>query len=33
MNWRFGATVIVGLFILFGSASIVSGIRSVAVGG
>ncbi|NLR73393.1 conjugal transfer protein TrbC [Novosphingobium sp. ERN07] len=28
MNWRFGATVIIGCFILFGSASIVSGIRS-----
>ena len=30
MNWRFGATVILGCFILFGAASIVSGIRSVA---
>ncbi|RDC58904.1 hypothetical protein HME9302_02636 [Alteripontixanthobacter maritimus] len=28
MNWRFGATVIVGCFILFGAASIVAGIRS-----
>ena len=30
MNWRFGATVIVGCFILFGAASIVSGIQSTA---
>lgn len=30
MNWRFGATVIVGCFILFGSASIVAGIQSAA---
>ena len=30
MNWRFGATVIVGCFILFGAASIVSGIQSAA---
>ena len=30
MNWRFGATVVVGLFILFGSAAIVGGIRTVA---
>ena len=30
MNWRFGATVIVGCFVLFGSAAIVSGIRSTA---
>ena len=28
MNWRFGATVIIGTFILFGSASIVAGIQS-----
>jgi type IV secretion system protein VirB2 len=33
MNWRFGATVIMGCFILFGSAAIVSGIRSAATGG
>jgi type IV secretion system protein VirB2 len=33
MNWRFGATVIMGCFILFGAAAIVSGIRSVATGG
>ena len=31
MNWRFGATVIIGCFILFGAASIVAGIQSVAV--
>ncbi len=28
MNWRFGATVIIGCFILFGAASIVAGIQS-----
>lgn len=28
MNWRFGATVIVGVFILFGAATIVAGIQS-----
>ncbi|MBT2134652.1 TrbC/VirB2 family protein [Croceibacterium sp. LX-88] len=33
INWRHGATVIVGCFILFGAASIVAGIRSAAVGG
>jgi type IV secretory pathway VirB2 component (pilin) len=33
MNWRFGATVVIGLFILFGAGAIVGGIRSVAVGG
>lgn len=27
LNWRFGATVIIGVFILFGSASIVAGIQ------
>ena len=32
MNWRFGATVVVGLFILFGASAIVGGIRSVASG-
>ena len=31
MNWRFGATVIIGCFILFGAASIVAGIQSAAV--
>lgn len=30
MNWRYGATVIVGCFILFGAASIVAGIQSSA---
>jgi len=33
MNWRFGATVIVGCFVLFGAASIVSGIQSAAAAG
>ena len=28
LNWRLGATVIVGCFILFGAAAIVSGIQS-----
>ena len=31
MNWRFGATVIIGCFVLFGAGAIVSGIQSVAV--
>ncbi len=30
LNWRYGATVIVGCFILFGAATIVGGIRSAA---
>lgn len=30
MNWRFGATVIIGVFIVFGAASIVAGIQSAA---
>jgi type IV secretion system protein VirB2 len=30
MNWRFGATVIVGCFVLFGAGAIVSGIQSTA---
>jgi type IV secretion system protein VirB2 len=30
LNWRFGATVIFGCFVLFGAASIVSGIQSAA---
>jgi type IV secretion system protein VirB2 len=30
MNWRFGATVIVGCFVLFGASAIVSGIQSTA---
>lgn len=32
MNWRYGATVILGCFILFGAASIVAGIRQAAGG-
>lgn len=32
MNWRFGASVILGCFVLFGAGAIVSGIQSVAVG-
>ncbi|WAC59774.1 TrbC/VirB2 family protein [Brevundimonas sp. SL130] len=31
INWRHGAVVIIGCFILFGAVSIVSGIRSAAV--
>ena len=30
LNWRFGATVIIGCFVLFGAASIVGGIQGVA---
>lgn len=33
INWRHGAVVILGCFILFGAASIVGGIRAAAVGG
>lgn len=33
MNWRYGATVILGCFILFGAASIVGGIQSAAAQG
>ena len=33
INWRHGAVVIIGCFILFGAASIVAGIRAAAVGG
>ena len=33
MNWRFGATVIIGVFILFGAASIVAGIQSATAVG
>lgn len=33
MNWRHGAVVIMGCFVLFGAASIVAGIRSAAIGG
>ena len=32
LNWRYGATVILGCFILFGAAAIVGGIRTVATG-
>jgi len=30
MNWRFGATVIVGCFVLFGASAIVTGIQTAA---
>jgi type IV secretion system protein VirB2 len=33
MNWRFGVTVIIGCFILFGAGAIVSGIQSAAAAG
>ena len=33
MNWRYGASVILGCFILFGAASIVAGIQSAAGSG
>lgn len=33
INWRHGAAVILGCFILFGAASIVAGIRAAASGG
>ena len=33
LDWRRGAVVILGCFILFGAASIVGGIRSVAAAG
>ena len=33
MNWRFGATVIIGCFVLFGAGAIVSGIQSAAGAG
>ena len=32
INWRYGATVILGCFILFGAASIVAGIQSTSGG-
>ncbi|WP_240530271.1 TrbC/VirB2 family protein [Novosphingobium sp. PC22D] len=32
LNWRFGATVIIGVFILFGAGAIVSGIQAVSAG-
>lgn len=30
MNWRFGVTVILGVFILFGATTIVAGIQAAA---
>ena len=30
LNWRYGATVILGCFILFGAATIVAGVRAAA---
>lgn len=33
LNWRFGATVILGCFVLFGAGAIVSGIQSVGAVG
>jgi type IV secretion system protein VirB2 len=33
INWRHGAVVILGCFILFGAASIVAGIRAAASAG
>jgi type IV secretory pathway VirB2 component (pilin) len=33
INWRHGAAVVLGCFILFGAASIVAGIRAAAAGG
>jgi type IV secretory pathway VirB2 component (pilin) len=33
LNWRFGATVIIGCFILFGAGAIVSGIQSASAAG
>lgn len=33
IDWRRGATVILGCFIIFGAAAIVAGIRSISGGG
>jgi type IV secretion system protein VirB2 len=33
LNWRFGATVIIGCFILFGAGAIVSGIQAASGAG
>ena len=33
INWRYGATVILGCFVLFGAASIVGGIQASAAAG
>ena len=30
INWRYGVTVIIGCFVLFGASSIVAGIHSTA---
>jgi type IV secretion system protein VirB2 len=32
IDWRRGATVIIGCFVMFGAAAIVAGIRSIAAG-
>ena len=31
LNWRFGATVIVGCFVLFGASAVVSGIQATTM--
>jgi type IV secretion system protein VirB2 len=33
MNWRYGITVVLGCFILFGAVAIVTGIQSAAGAG
>lgn len=33
INWRYGVTVILGCFVLFGASSIVAGIHSTATWG
>lgn len=33
LNWRYGVTVVIGCFVLFGAASIVGGIQSAAQSG
>jgi type IV secretion system protein VirB2 len=33
LNWRYGATVILGCFVLFGASSIVAGIQTAANSG
>ncbi|HEX2561389.1 TrbC/VirB2 family protein [Phenylobacterium sp.] len=32
LNWRYGGTVILGCFVLFGASAIVAGIRQTATG-
>jgi type IV secretion system protein VirB2 len=32
LNWRYGATVILGCFIIFGASALVAGIRQTAGG-